>query len=270
MDQSQRPTEWVEDPTGVPRYLADHQPPSKRDTFRSLYPSGLPIMYPMQYVESPYDVPQVYIENNLPMIFYTSKPSHVRGIFSTGDEHRPWRTPPEILLVRCIHLWSKDEVQAICNSIRKIWWAYMKVMPAPYSWDDLLLYFDAHDIYNYGALNLWNVIKTLHHENVIILEDYQKLAAAEVGYWVDTWLEVPHNRKKLESWNESHEHPFSLMSAEDWTSLGNIDDFDRAALESALSYRREVITGSLVTRKPKDLLSVFFSGFLQNWLGMSK
>ena len=222
--------------------------------------------YPMQYVDGPQAVSQTYLESHLPEEFYRNKPSHVKGVFSTRDGQRPWRTPQEILPARYIHLWSKDEVQGVCNSIRHTWWAWMKEMPEPHSWDDLLLYFDAHDIYSYGALNLWNVIKTLNDENKSMRADYIKFVTAEVGNWADVWLENPDNRKKLRRWDENHESWINLMGADDWLSLGSIDHYDRGVLEKALKYRRDVIVHRIIASKPKDLISVYDDN-LHNWLG---
>lgn len=266
MEPTRHSHEQAPEPSGFARYLALDQPQGTRESFLRLYPSGLPMVYPMQFSDSSQAVPDVYLENNLPISFYMNKPGHAKAIFSTSDGHRSWRTPEEILPARHIHLWSKDEVQGVCNSIRKIWWAYMKAMPRPRSWDDLQIYFDAHDIYHYGALNLWNVIMTLFHENYLITLDYSKDALVEAGYWVDGWLESPENKRKLMRWQEGHGELLTIFTPDDWNSIGTIESFERAVLNNALAHRREVIGRQMVASRPKDLVSVYDDS-LHNWLG---
>ena len=145
----------------------------------------------------------------------------------------------------------------------------MKEMSQPKSWDDLWIWFDAHDIYHYGATNLWNVLCNLYHENSIILPDVQKEITLMVGHWTDDWLETSANKQKLGSWAENQGHIFNLLTDEDWDSLGQLQQLDRIILESALRHRRNLILAAIPRGTPKDLVSVVDRN-LHNWLGKSR
>jgi hypothetical protein len=145
----------------------------------------------------------------------------------------------------------------------------MKEMPCPTSWDDLWIWFDAHDIYHYGATNLWNVICNLYHENRIVLQDMQKETSLCLGHWADDWVEKPANSQKLGSWVDNQGHILNLLTIEDWDSLGeDLDQSSRILLENALRYRHDIIVGTAPRRTPKDLMSVVDRN-LHNWLGNS-
>lgn len=253
------------DQIGVPRVLAEHQTPSQKATFKRFYPSGLPLIYPMHDAD-PESVSQTYVEDNFSISFYATPPSNARAIFSTNNGHQPLRSVYRIKPRRLIHLWSKDEIQGICNSMRKVWWAFMKILPKPQSWDDLWTYFDAHDIYFYGALNLWNVLNTLYDENVLILADLHKEIGVWVGHWADEWLENPANQTKLGNWSDGQGYVLDILTDEDWNLLGGIDEFAMSTLESALKHRRNLPSYDSYGGKPKDLVSVLDND-LHNWLG---
>ncbi|KOS20867.1 hypothetical protein ESCO_004184 [Escovopsis weberi] len=170
-------------------------------------------------------VVQDYIEDHLPVGFYTNAPSNAKAIFSTGRGERPFRAMEHILPLRKLHLWSKDEIQAVCNSLRKSFWEDMKRMQQPFCWDDLWHYFDAYDLYHYGSLNLWNVINTLFDENRIIAADYKKEMALHIGMWADEWLQKEVNRQKLLQWDAAQGTMILfILDEEDRLSLGPLED----------------------------------------------
>lgn len=259
------------EPTSFPLILASHQPIDKRENFAKAYPNGIPSQYKM--CSKPSDiVMDTYIEDNLPVGFYTNSPQNAKAIISTMGGHRPFRKMEHILPRRSLHLWSRDEVQSVCNSIRKTYWDSMKGMVQPYCWDDLWTYFDAFDLYHYGAINLWNVINHLHHENKIIYTDMKKECALHIGQWADGWVTNSDNLAKLESWIEANGPIILVLGEKDWKALGTLSDDTIPLVSNALKCRRDraAIGGHVVgLNEPSALLSACRSSGVENWLGIN-
>lgn len=186
-------------PAECPRTQAVDQPPSQRAAFDKLYPNGLPADYKMVCDEDG-GPPRKYVEENVQMGFYIYPPDDALAIFSTGNGVREFRKLEHILPRRHVALWSKNDVQMHCNSIRKIYWEYMKTMKEPAGWHSLWEYFDAHDLYHYGLTNLWNLVNNLYAENKIIYSDIMREAALEIGRWVEKWADDTASKNKLKAW----------------------------------------------------------------------
>lgn len=268
----QPPPHVVLDAANFPRIHANTQPLSGRDRFARIYPNGLPQVYKMMAPKSESDPPQIYVEDYLPIGFYTKPPPSARAVFSTGNGKRPFREMKHILPARRIHLWDKDELQSVCNSIRKTYWEHMGAMTQPYCWDDLWTYFDAFDLYHYGALNLWNVINQLFHENVIIFSDVERESANLIGQWADSWIQLAENQRKLKEWADKRDSSIVfLLSHEDRRKMGDIPDNLIPLVASALKTRRALLlAGADNFRKkrdgPNDVLSACKNRSFQNWL----
>lgn len=268
------PPHSVLDPTTFPKVYARDQPMGQQETFQKFYPNGLPIVYNMSRnnSDSPSDVADKYLENYLPLDLYTNPPPNARAIFSTVNGQRAVRKLEHAVPQRKIHLWTRDELQSVCNSIRKVFWVFMRRIQQPFSWEDLWCYFDAHDIYHYGALNLWNVINHLHDENKIIFDDMQKEFALHIGQWADDWLLQPGSRKKLQEWDEDKGPIFSMMTNEDLKSLGKIKDDVIPLIANALKSRREILLAKGTSReqtRPVDLVTACRTNSMESWLGES-
>lgn len=186
------------------------QSPSTRAAFQKLYPNGLPAAYNMVYDEDG-GPPRKYVEESVRMGFYTEPPDHAPAIFSTSNGIREFRRMEHILPRRHVSLWSKNEVQTHCNSIRKVFWEYMKTMKKPVQWECLYEYFDAHDLYHYGLTNLWNLVNNLYAENKIIYGDIMSEAAVEIGRWIEKWAENSVNKEKLVAWKSKSTVPIVLL-----------------------------------------------------------
>ncbi|KAK5991059.1 hypothetical protein PT974_09335 [Cladobotryum mycophilum] len=257
------------DAVKFPKVHAEHRPPSDRAAFTRYYPNGLPVVYKMMNEPNSDGVVQNYVEDNLPVGFYTNPPPNAMAVFSTIHGERPFRKMEHILPQRRIHLWSGNEIQSVCNSIRKAFWNDMKNMRQPYCWDDLWTYFDAYDLYTYGTLNLWNAINTLFDENRIIADDVAKETAAHIGHWADEWLEKEENRKRLTQWNDSHGPIFLILSPKDRETLGTIQDEVIPLIASALKGRRAWLLSNKKEQKPEvpnDLMSACRNNNVENWL----
>lgn len=260
---SQRP-----DTRPRPRILAQNQPDELKEPFFRAYPYGLPKEYSM-YRAGANEIPVNYIEDNLPLGFYTNPPDGANAIFSTGSGKRPFRHMYHILPRRKLHLWSKTEIQQNCNSIRKVHWQAMRGMTEPLCWDDLWQYFDAFDLYHQGAINLWNIINHLYAENNIIFNDVMKIWAVELGHWADQWLQVQGNADKLKNWDTTKGTVIQILDQQDWELLGNLNDAEIPMLSNALKCRRDHLLSpsSIESADPRDLLSSSRNeGGLENWM----
>ncbi|KAF5670641.1 hypothetical protein FHETE_4548 [Fusarium heterosporum] len=252
------------------RVFARDQPPNLREAFNEFYPNGLPHVYRMLQTPGAKGVPQTYLENYLPVGFYKNPKIEAGAAFSTQNGLRPFRYVEQLLSQRRIHLWSKDEIQSVCNSLRKSYWENMKSMQRPHCWDSLWSYFDACDIYNYGALNLWNVVNQLFDENQVIYMDVAKEKAIETSRWADEWLRAEDNDKKLLQWDETKGPILRVLTDEDWITLGTIDDAELVLfVTNALKYRRCLLLSPEKLRpdaKPNHLMTSCSNKNLENWL----
>ncbi|KAI8722165.1 hypothetical protein NCS52_00359700 [Fusarium sp. LHS14.1] len=251
------------------RVYAKDQPPSLQAAFTEFYPNGLPNVYKMLQTPGAEGVPQTYVEDYLPVGFYTQPRPHASAIFSTQNGQRSFRKMQHLLPQRRIHLWSRDEIQSVCNSLRKLYWNHMKSMRQPFCWDNLWEYFDAFDLYHYGALNLWNVVNQLFDENKTIYADVIKEFAVHIGHWADDWLRHKDNKTKLLSWSEVQGPLLRILSSEDWSDIGDVPDDAVPMLANALKHRRVLmLTPASLAKdvKPVHLSSACLRNSLENWL----
>jgi hypothetical protein len=256
-------------------FLAEFQPLGVQQEWASTYPNGIPAAYKMHYSSSAAVVPDEYWEDNLPGSFF-KVPQHgtvPRAIFSTNNGARDprWLDEDDILPPRRLRLWSKDEIQARCNSTRKVHWKHMKGMKQPKIWQDLYEYYDAYDINIHGAQNLWNVLCTLFDENQIIASDVKSQASYDIGTWADEWLNQHGNKTKLVSWSEGSGGSIeSLLSEENHHSLGHLSDDHRLILCHALKCRRASLVSPWFNKtrtEPNDVISAVKNGNFENWQG---
>ncbi|KAM3538785.1 hypothetical protein ARSEF1564_008297 [Beauveria bassiana] len=251
------------------RILAQDQTDELKEPFARLYPNGVPKEYSMWH-ETGSNLPVSYIEDNLPLGFYTKPPVDAKAIFSTSSGQRPFRHMHHILPRRMkLHLWSKNEIQENCNSIRKAHWDAMQGMTEPLCWDDLWQYFDAFDLYHHGAINLWNIINHLYAENKIIYIDVMKTWALELGRWADQWLQVGGNDDKLKSWSNEKGSVIQILNEQDWDSLGPVEDCKIPMLSNALKHRRDHLLSParIQTSEARDLVSsIRNKGGVENWM----
>ncbi|KAJ4140097.1 hypothetical protein NW768_001450 [Fusarium equiseti] len=280
MDQAHPASAGGLPPTGPPpppkpvldpsRVYGKQQAPNLREAFDECYPNGLPVFYKMLQTPNAQGVPQTYLEDYLPVGFYTNPRIEAGAIFSTRNRTQPFRTMDHVMPQRRIHLWSGDEIQSVCNSLRRLYWHSMKHMQKPTCWDDLWSYFDTFDIYHYGAMNLWNVLSHLYDENQIIAFDVNKRVAYEVGLWLDEWLWKEQNGQKLEQWDTA-QSMISIFTKEDWNEIGNCDPGQLALLENALKHRYSLMMSPEKLRlganaKPKHLMKSYAGDDPENWL----
>ncbi|KAJ5018944.1 hypothetical protein K4K57_003002 [Colletotrichum sp. SAR 10_99] len=210
--------------------------------------------------------PKLYTENHLPASFYTAnKPG--RAIFSTNDGNIQPRyiAPFDFYSDRKLPLWSAEEIQKNANSIRKKFWEHMKGMAQPIYWEDMCDYFDYFDIYHHGALNIFNLLYHLWHENQDLKKEAYRVIALEIGIWCDRWLDRGNNKQRLldfQNWGNIN----SLFSADD--QVGNLDASQIEIMKNALHHRHDQLRHNLVpspTSYPCNQLGVH-GARIQDWL----
>ncbi|KAI8170526.1 hypothetical protein K4K50_006159 [Colletotrichum sp. SAR 10_71] len=210
--------------------------------------------------------PKLYTENHLPESFYTAnKPG--RAIFSTNDGSIQPRyiAPFDFYSDRKLPLWSAEEIQKNANSIRKKFWEHMKDMAQPVYWEDMCDYFDCFDIYHHGALNIFNLLYHLWHENQDLKKEAYRVIALEIGIWCDRWLDRGNNKQRLldfQNWGNIN----SLFSADD--QVGNLDASQTEIMKNALHHRHDQLRHNFVpspTNYPCNQLGVH-GARIQDWL----
>ncbi|KAL2758489.1 hypothetical protein ACRALDRAFT_1092346 [Sodiomyces alcalophilus JCM 7366] len=143
-------------------------------------------------------------------------------------------------------------------------------MKTPTCWDDLYTYFDAQDIFSHGALNLWNLVHLLCHENRIITRDLFASMCYEVGVWADEWLEKEGNKEKLLACDVRHADILSVLSDEEQKEISELREVDMVIVRGALAHRQEQLMGyerALARPFPANGLEVAWSNHaIHNWL----
>ncbi|OHE99360.1 hypothetical protein CORC01_05401 [Colletotrichum orchidophilum] len=242
---------------------------STRSSSAHYYPNGIPGGYKMVTTKEG-ETPRLYIEDNLPIAFYNQPAKEVKAIFSTNNGEFPTRGLSQILPARQIDLWSAEELQERANGIRKKHWSLMKSMPELQFWEDLYDYFDCYDIYFQGAMNLWNLMLHLYHENQCLLRNLHQALTVEVGIWCDEWAAKSENKKKLLDFKHWHGNFIDLLSAEDRVELQGMPPFNMELVRTALNYRHDQLLGKSWARPtsyPQNSLGFQWEeGTLQHWL----
>ncbi|KAK1500939.1 hypothetical protein CTAM01_06391 [Colletotrichum tamarilloi] len=233
------------------------------------YPNGIPDGYKMVGTKEA-ETPRLYIEDNLPIAFYNQPTKEVKAIFSTNNGEFPTRGLSHVLPVRQIDLWSAEELQERANAIRKKHWSHMKSMPQLEFWEDLYDYFDCYDIYFQGAMNLWNLMLHLYHENQCLVRNLHQEIVAEVGHWCDEWAAKSENKKKLLDFKEFQGDVLNLLSSEDRVDLQGLPPVSMELVRNALKFRHDQLLGKPWAQPalyPQNSLGYQWEGgTLQHWL----
>lgn len=129
----------------------------------SLY-SGFTVDQAMEMAGSPPSNDQ-YLAGEPPVDFFTQPPRDCAAIFSTGNGTRPFRFVKDPRYERDGSYWWAAEIQKTCDGLRRHIPGLCRNIESPRDFWDLYKYFDAVDIYERGAQNLWNVINMLVWEN---------------------------------------------------------------------------------------------------------
>ncbi|KAL0764420.1 hypothetical protein CaCOL14_013055 [Colletotrichum acutatum] len=233
------------------------------------YPNGIPNGYKMVGAKEG-ETPRLYIEDNLPIAFYNQPTKEIKAIFSTNKGEFPTRGLSHVLPARQIDLWSAEELQERANAIRKKHWSHMKSMPQLEFWEDLYDYFDCYDIYFQGAMNLWNLMLHLYHENQCLVRNLHQEIFAEVGHWCDEWAAKSENKKKLLDFKDFQGDVLNLLSSEDRVDLQGLPPVSMELVRNALKFRHDQLLGKPWAQPasyPQNSLGFQWEeGTLQHWL----
>ncbi|RYP22188.1 hypothetical protein DL765_001836 [Monosporascus sp. GIB2] len=141
-------------------------------------------------------------EGDLPLDFFTWPiPSAYLAIFSTSNGTKPWRPAPKLTRASRPKIWDAAKIQSFSDEIRSLFWAHSKHLQPLQSYYELYKYFDAHDIFHCGALNLWNVVHHLISENRMVLEDLKDDVMPYFDSWAADLLKDEDCRNRLRAWN---------------------------------------------------------------------
>ncbi|WYZ45630.1 hypothetical protein EsH8_VIII_000946 [Colletotrichum jinshuiense] len=250
----------------------NHLPSNLRDmpsSYTYHYPNGIPKDYKMVPSRDG-ETPRWYLEDNLPVSFYTKPARAVRGIFSTNNGEIPARGPPHALPARELHLWSAEELQEKANAVRKKHWSVMKSMQKPTVWEDLYDYFDCYDIYFQGAINLWNLVLHLYHENQCLVRSLYNALSFEVGIWCDEWVAKKENKTKLDNFRNWEGNIFDILDEEDRKELHDMPSFNMELIRNGLLYRQSQRLGKAWARPTSypanSLAAQWEKSSLHQWL----
>ncbi|KAI0509608.1 hypothetical protein F5B22DRAFT_318599 [Xylaria bambusicola] len=106
-----------------------------------------------------------YLAGEPPVSFFTQPPKGYAAVFSTMLGTRPFRFVKNPTYEREGYYWWAAEIQKTCDGLRRHMPDICRNIETPRDFWDLYRYFDAIDIYQRGAQNLWNVLMTLIYEN---------------------------------------------------------------------------------------------------------
>lgn len=153
-----------------------------------------------------------YRDSEPPVAFFTQPPPGSVAAFSTLGGQKPFRFVESPTDDREGDHWWAAEIQRVCDELRRNLPDVCSSIVKPQSYWDLYKYFDAHDIYYRGALNLWNVINTLNFEN----EYARSLVSKDQGIQIERYkplfeflahevLQKPRTQAKLLAWKKENE-----------------------------------------------------------------
>ncbi|KAI5867406.1 hypothetical protein GGS23DRAFT_592722 [Durotheca rogersii] len=182
---------------------------------------------------------QYFYQGEPPVSFYSDiDMEKAHAMFSTNHGAAPFRHVEDPVYEREGYYWCAAEIQTFCDQIRKVHYGPCKyIAPLPdYSY--LYIYFDAFDIYRYGAQNLWRVIHHLHFENQYYNPDHLETARQLIEPYIDSVLTADAARKKLLAWKPAVDS--DILSVFDEGELSELDGLEQFYLGT--------VRGILITR----------------------
>ncbi|KAI0838160.1 hypothetical protein F5Y06DRAFT_303893 [Hypoxylon sp. FL0890] len=168
---------------------------------------------------------------------------YAHAIFSTNNGATPFRTPEDPVNNRDVEFWDAAKIQAYADEIRSKFYNRCMYIRTLESYEGLYIYWDAHDIYHLGALNLWRVIHHLGFENQYLMQEHFDSTNQWVKDYVDNMLSDEGNRKKLLEWN---------CEVEDITAVfhdGELDGLDGLEKYYCRGFRDAILTNYLNLRR---------------------
>ncbi len=137
------------------------------------------------------------------LTFYLNMPHDAPAHFSTefGQREKRGFAGCTTLPARSPTHWTSLKVHEKACVLRNKYPLECMKIEEPFGWMDLYKHFDAQDLYEYGAYNIWNIIKSLAAENSNSLGPVPaEPKPTPFDTWINEWLLVEENRHKLETY----------------------------------------------------------------------
>lgn len=159
------------------------------------------------------------------MGFYWKMPADATCIFSITDQVREKRSFRRgAIPSRSSNAWMDDDIRSRAAALRSQYGDKTKTIVRPKVWEDLYQYFDAVDLWNMGAWNLWRVLHFLCDENEGPPPQSRLDAAAieEIEQWAYDWCTHEQNRIRLGWWDQRSDilHVLSPANLQDLDGYG--------------------------------------------------
>ncbi|KAJ3573244.1 hypothetical protein NPX13_g4768 [Xylaria arbuscula] len=150
-----------------------------------------------------------YLANEPPICFFEQPPKDHAAVFSTYNGQRPFRFVKDPTYERPGSYWWAAQIQTTCDGLRRNMPDICRNIEHPRDYWDLYKYFDAQDIYERGARNLFNVVTTLVWENNYVrqcVEQEQKMQTEQHTLLFEVlsvkMMKRPGFWNRLLKWNE--------------------------------------------------------------------
>ncbi|CAJ2504549.1 Uu.00g119430.m01.CDS01 [Anthostomella pinea] len=161
-----------------------------------------------------------------PVDFFTHAPTNFPAVFSTKNGTKTFRMVTNPTIERQGEYWHASKIQLVCDELRTQMpgeCKYVEYLRGGYY--DLYHYFDARDIYERGAQNLWNVMNHMAYENLWMNRELLQDAKVEFEKWAaELLLNNKSACEKLRQWNPKH-HP-DVLGIFTFSELDEIDGMD--------------------------------------------
>jgi hypothetical protein len=136
------------------------------------------------------------------MGFYWNLPADAPCLFSSEKAKRcldPLAPRPRRGLA-----WTDGQVRDRAADLRARYGPTPQTLRRPRTWEDLYRYFDAVDLWDSGAWNLWRVIHFMCDEDELSTARAHSDAAVfnEVDDWAYDWCTHYENRRRLSRWDQ--------------------------------------------------------------------
>ncbi|KAI0883808.1 uncharacterized protein GGS22DRAFT_26254 [Annulohypoxylon maeteangense] len=157
-----------------------------------------------------------------PEFFQNINPATAHAFFSTNNGETQFRHVENPLAFRQMGYWDARGIQSYADQLRsKFFDRCMYIQPLS-CYQDMYIYFDAHDIYHLGAQNLWNVIHHMHYENQVYAFEQGDKTIPWIDATIQQALYNPSNQEKLRSWSSDSGN--DILSVFSHGELGPVHD----------------------------------------------
>ncbi|KAJ1336054.1 hypothetical protein MN608_02802 [Microdochium nivale] len=197
-----------------------------------------------------------YHDAEPPLGFFKTVPAGARAVFSTENGKRPLRPLPTLdNQRRNCYAWPAEQIAWLCNHIRTEFPSESKYLQPVISYCDLFNYWDAYDIYHYGAQNLNNVINRIRDENLTYLPALAQDSRPEFEQWIDNLLHTDQQfSSRLMGWSEQNSPDIiSTLGSKHNAEYKDLEDFYLTVLRGVLWERFQALRDRSPTLAPANV-----------------